>query len=196
MVDEAFGATAAAAEPGDEDPFQAGDFVVYPGHGVGTIDCVGSEEFAGHRLNLVRISFAENHMTLRIPLAGARAAGLRKIASGDVLAEVMATLGGRPRTSRLVWTKRALAYLAKINSGDIRALAEAVRDLQSAADGSRASFGQRNLFELAIDRLAGEVAAATGAEKGATIERLRGMLHEARQVECLPARRVAEYVDA
>ena len=196
MVDAAFGATAAAEEPGDADPFRAGDFVVYPGHGVGTIDCVGPEEFAGHRLNLVRISFAENQMTLRIPLASARAAGLRKIAGEDVLAEVMATLGGRPKVSRLVWTKRALAYLAKINSGDIRALAEAVRDLQSAADGSRASFGQRNLFELAMDRLASEIAAATGAEKAATIERLRGMLHEVRQAATERAGRVAECVDA
>lgn len=170
--------------------------MVYPGHGVGTIDGVGPEEFAGHRLNLVRISFAENQMTLRIPLASARAAGLRKIAGKDVLAEVMATLGGRPRLSRLVWTKRALAYLAKINSGDIRVLAEAVRDLQSAADGSRASFGQRNLFELAMDRLASEIAAATGAEKAATIERLHGMLHEVRQAATERAGRVAECVDA
>jgi CarD family transcriptional regulator len=196
MVDAAFGATEAAEEPKDADPFHAGDFVVYPGHGVGTIERVGPEEFAGHSLNLVRISFSENQMTLRIPLASARAAGLRKLASSEMLAEVMATLGGRPRTSRLVWTKRALAYQAKINSGDIRALAEVVRDLQSAGDGARASFGQRNLFELAIDRLASEIAAATGAGKTATIERLKGMLQLVRQAEPEQAGRAAECVDA
>jgi CarD family transcriptional regulator len=49
-----------------------------------------------------------------------------------------------------MWAKRSQEYLAKINTGDPSALAEVVRDLQSAADGSGSSFSQRNLFELAL----------------------------------------------
>jgi len=178
MVDAAFGATAARARPDDSDPFRVGDFVVYPTHGVGKVERVGPEEFAGHKLNIVRISFAENRMTLRIPLARARAAGLRKIATNEALAAAMLTLEGRPRVSRLLWAKRAQGYLAKINSGDLRALAEVVRDLQSAADGTGSSFSQRNLFELAIERFAGESAAIEGAGRAATIERLTRLLQQ------------------
>jgi CarD family transcriptional regulator len=177
MVDAAFGATAAQTKPQDADPFRKGDFVVYPAHGVGKVDRVGSEEIAGHRLNLIQISFAENRMTLRVPVAQARAAGLRKLATPKALDEVLAILKGRPRVSRLMWAKRAQEYLAKINSGDLKALAEVARDLQAAGDGSGSSFSQRNLFEMAIDRLAAEFAAVAKTDKAQALERLNLVLH-------------------
>jgi CarD family transcriptional regulator len=177
MVDAAFGATAAQAKPQDADPFRKGDYVVYPAHGVGKVDRVGSEVIAGHRLNLIQVSFAENRMTLRIPAAQARAAGLRKLATPEALTRALATLSGRPRVSRLMWAKRAQEYLAKINSGDLHALAEVVRDLQAAGDGSGSSFSQRNLFELAIDRLAAEFAAVSRTEKAGALDQITQALH-------------------
>ncbi len=179
MVEAAFGATAAQAKPQDADPFRKGDFVVYPAHGVGKVDRIGSEVIAGHRLNLIQVSFAENRMTLRIPAAQARAAGLRKLATPEAMTQAMATLRGRPRISRLMWAKRAQEYLAKINSGDLHALAEVVRDLQAAGDGSGSSFSQRNLFELAIDRMAAEFAAVSRTEKAGALDRITQALHHA-----------------
>jgi CarD family transcriptional regulator len=179
MVDAAFNATAAQAKPQDADPFRKGDYVVYPAHGVGKVDRIGSEVIAGHRLNLIQVSFAENRMTLRIPAAQARAAGLRKLATPEALTQALATLRGRPRVSRLMWAKRAQEYLAKINSGDLHALAEVVRDLQAAGDGTGSSFSQRNLFELAIDRLAAEFAAVSRTEKAGALDRITQALHHA-----------------
>ena len=134
MVTAALEATASNDRPGEANAFRIGDAVVYPAHGVGRIDRVGIEEISGHRLDLIRISLDDNRMTLRIPVARAQAAGLRKLASRKQLAEALATLTDQPRVSRLVWTKRAQENLAKINSGDIKALAEVVRDLQDAGE--------------------------------------------------------------
>jgi CarD family transcriptional regulator len=180
MVTAALEATASKTKPKDADPFRKGDCVVYPAHGVGRIDRVGVEEIAGHRLNLIHISFDENRMTLRVPVAGARAAGLRKLGSQKQLAEALASLRGRPRPSRLMWSKRAQEYLAKINSGKLGALAEVVRDLQTSADGSGSSFSQRNLFELALDRLAAEFAAVNRTAKVEAITQLNQALLESR----------------
>ena len=55
-----------------------------------------------------------------------------------------------------------------------------VRDLQSADDGSGSSFSQRNLFELALDRLAGEFAAVNGIAKPDAIEMINQTLVNAR----------------
>jgi CarD family transcriptional regulator len=179
-VAAALKATAAQIKPVDANPFRKGDAVVYPTHGVGRVDRVGFEEIAGHRLNLIHISFEDNRMTLRVPVAQARATGLRKLASRQALAAALATMKGRPRASRLMWAKRSQEYLAKINTGNPGALAEVVRDLQSAGDGSNSSFSQRNLFELALERLAAEFAAVNRITKLDAIDMLNRELVHAR----------------
>lgn len=129
-------------------------------------------------MNLIRISFSENRMTLRIPTAKARAVGLRRLGSREAFVEVLTILQGRPRANRLMWAKRAQEYQSKINSGNLSALAEVVRDLRPASDGSAASFSQRNLFEAAVDRLAAEFAALSRTEKAAALKLLRQTLQE------------------
>ncbi len=191
MVDAALVATAAQSVPADATTFEVGDLVVYPAHGVGKVDRVGLEEMAGHRLHLIQISFEENRMTLRVPVAQARATGLRKIASPEALSEVLTILSGRSRVSRMIWAKRGQEYLAKINSGDLKQLAEVVRDLRGAGDGSGTSYSQRNLFELGVDRLAGEFAAASGTDKAAAIARLSATLQTARSADTTRAERAA-----
>jgi CarD family transcriptional regulator len=197
MVDAAYGATAAQTKSADADPFGEGDFVVYPTHGVGKVDRVGSEEIAGHKLDFIYISFEENRMTLRVPVAQARNTGLRKLATPEAMAEVMRILSGRPRASRLMWAKRAQEFLAKINSGDLKMLAEVVRDLHTSAGGAGPSFSQRNLFELAIDRLAGELAGVSQTDKAGAVGKLTDMLQGVRNAEVSRAERVsAEQVSA
>ena len=117
-------------------------------------------------------------MTLRIPTAKARAVGLRRLGSREAFVEVLTILQGRPRANRLMWAKRAQEYQSKINSGNLSALAEVVRDLRPASDGSAASFSQRNLFEAAVDRLAAEFAALSRTEKAAALKLLRQTLQE------------------
>jgi CarD family transcriptional regulator len=178
MRDAAFKSTAATAQPHDDDPFKAGDNVVYLAHGVGRIDSIGDEEIGGHKLRIIQISFTENRMTLRIPAVKARLAGLRRVASPEELEQALRTLGQPRRVSRMAWTKRAQDYLARINSGEVAALAGVVRDLQSAADGSGSSFSQRNLFELAIDRLAAEFAVSAGVDKAEALVRLNAAMRK------------------
>jgi CarD family transcriptional regulator len=115
-----------------------------------------------------------------VPVAQARVPGLRKLATPEAMAQVLKILAGRPRASRMMWAKRAQEFQAKINSGDLKSLAEVVRDLQSAANGSAPSYSQRNLFELAIDRLAGEFAGVLGTDKADAVARLTKTLTEGR----------------
>ena len=183
MVSAAYDATAAQPKQADSDPFKKGDYVVYPTHGVGKIDKIGPEEIGGHRLDLIAISFDENKMTLRVPVAQARVTGLRKLATPEMMAQAMTILAGRPKASRMMWAKRAQEFQAKINSGDLKMVAEVCRDLQSAANGSAPSYSQRNLFELAIDRLAGEFAGVMGTDKPDAIVRLTQKLTDGRSAD-------------
>ena len=157
-----------------------GDAVVYPTHGVGRVDKVGFEDISGYRLNLIHISFEDNQMTLRVPVAQARTTGLRQLASCKAMAEALATLKTRPRGSRSIWSKRSQECLTKINTGNPVMLAEVVRDLQPATDGSGNGSSRRNLFELALGRLAAEFAAVNRIPKPQAVEQINQALLEAK----------------
>lgn len=152
--------------------FVDGDFVVYPTHGVGKVERIATEEIAGHKLELIHITFDENRMTLRVPTNKARTAGLRKLASRKQFDEVLATLKGRARIKRTMWSRRAQEYEAKINSGDPSAIAEVVRDLHRNAGQPDQSFSERQIYESALDRLAAEYAALEQVDKPSAVERL------------------------
>lgn len=145
--------------------FAAGDHVVYPTHGVGKVERIAVEEIAGHRLELIHITFEENRMTLRVPVAKARSAGLRKLASREMFDKALDVLRGRARIKRTMWSRRAQEYEAKINSGDPLAIAEVVRDLHRNAGQPDQSFSERQIYENAMDRLGAELAALDQTDK-------------------------------
>src|SRR5438105_3314324 len=66
--------------------FKANDHVVYPTHGIGRIARVEEQEVAGTKLELFVITFEKDKMTLRVPTAKAKAVGMRKLSSPDVVA--------------------------------------------------------------------------------------------------------------
>jgi CarD family transcriptional regulator len=156
--------------------FAEGDYVVYPTHGVGKVERIAVEEIAGHKLELIHITFEENRMTLRVPVAKARTAGLRKLASRKLFDDAMAVLKGRARIKRTMWSRRAQEYEAKINSGDPLAIAEVVRDLHRNAGQPDQSFSERQIYEAAMDRLAAELAALDRSDKAAASVKLAEFL--------------------
>ncbi|GAN82142.1 CarD family transcriptional regulator [Acidocella aminolytica] len=162
--------------PAKAEVFKEGDHVVYPTHGVGKVDKIAEEEIAGHKLELICITFDENRMTLRVPTNKARTAGLRKLTSKKSFDDVLTVLKGRARIKRTMWSRRAQEYEAKINSGDPSAIAEVVRDLHRNAGQPDQSFSERQIYESALDRLAAEYAALEQVDKPTAIEKLLGHL--------------------
>jgi CarD family transcriptional regulator len=162
--------------PSKAEIFVEGDYVVYPTHGVGKVERIATEEIAGHRLELIHITFEENRMTLRVPVAKARSAGLRKLATRKLFDDAMTVLKGRARIKRTMWSRRAQEYEAKINSGDPLAIAEVVRDLHRNAGQPDQSFSERQIYEAAMDRLAAELAALDKTDKPTAVTKLGDFL--------------------
>ena len=162
--------------PSKPENFAEGDHVVYPTHGVGKVERIAIEEIAGHKLELIHITFEENRMTLRVPVAKARSAGLRKLATRKLFDEALAVLRGRARIKRTMWSRRAQEYEAKINSGDPLAIAEVVRDLHRNAGQPDQSFSERQIYEAAMDRLAAELAALDKTDKMTAATKLTDFL--------------------
>jgi CarD family transcriptional regulator len=166
----------AAKKPARKLPFSRGDYVVYPTHGVGKVTGVEKQEIAGFNLQLFVILFESEKMTLRVPVDKVSDSGLRKISSKDKMMAVIATLKGRARSKRTMWSRRAQEYEAKINSGDPVAIAEVVRDLYRAPGQPEQSYSERQMYEAAVERLVNEYALVEKLDVDAATEKLETVL--------------------
>jgi CarD family transcriptional regulator len=138
--------------------FRTHEHIVYPAHGVGQIVRIEEQEVAGFKLEVFVISFAKDKMTLRVPTSKAASVGMRKLSAPDVVKKALDTLKGRARIKRTMWSRRAQEYEAKINSGDLIAIAEVVRDLFRSESQPEQSYSERQLYEAALDRIVRELA--------------------------------------
>ncbi|MEE8535876.1 MAG: CarD family transcriptional regulator [Kiloniellales bacterium] len=156
--------------------FSVGDHVVYPAHGVGNVVGIETQEVAGITLEVYVITFDHEKMTLRVPTKKAKTAGLRPLAANDVVTQALTTLKGRARVKRTMWSRRAQEYEAKINSGDIVAIAEVVRDLYRSETQPEQSYSERQLYEAALDRLSREIAAVQRVTETEAIKEIEAAL--------------------
>ncbi len=156
--------------------FKTSEFIVYPAHGVGQIMAIEEQEIAGAKLELFVINFIKDKMTLRVPTAKIVSVGMRKLAEPALVKRALETLKGRARVKRTMWSRRAQEYEAKINSGDIVAIAEVVRDLFRSDTQPEQSYSERQLYEAALDRLSREIAAVQKVTETEAIKEIEGAL--------------------
>jgi len=156
--------------------FKANEFVVYPAHGVGQILAIEEQEIAGAKLELFVINFMKDKMTLRVPTAKVANVGMRKLSEPALVKKALETLKGRARVKRTMWSRRAQEYEAKINSGDIVAIAEVVRDLYRSESQPEQSYSERQLYEAALDRLSREIAVVQHSTETEAVKEIESQL--------------------
>jgi CarD family transcriptional regulator len=138
--------------------FNANDHVVYPAHGVGQILAIEKQTIAGASLEFFVVYFAKHKMTLRVPTQKAANLGMRKLSDPSTIEHARRTLSQAPNKARSNWSRLAQECESKINSGDIIAIAEVIRDLYRPATAPGQSYSDQQLYTIALDRLAMEIA--------------------------------------
>ena len=139
---------------------------------------IEEQEVAGFKLELFVISFAKDKMTLKVPTPKVVSVGMRKLAEAGVVRKALDTLTGRARIKRTMWSRRAQEYEAKINSGDLVAIAEVVRDLYRSDAQPEQSYSERQLYEAALDRMAREIAAVNKLIESESLKLIESQLQK------------------
>ncbi len=156
--------------------FKAGEYVVYPAHGVGVVTGIEKQEIAGMELEMFVIHFEHDKLTLRVPTLKVQEVGMRKLSDKALAKKAMTLLKGKPRIKRTMWSRRAQEYEAKINSGDLLLVSEVVRDLYRGEDQPEQSYSERQLYEAALERMAREIAAVNKCSQKEAVDRLVDVL--------------------
>jgi CarD family transcriptional regulator len=170
-------AKAAPVAPAPKKPsFKIGELVVYPAHGVGRITNVEEQEIAGIKLELYIVDFEKEKLRLKVPTNRAEQKGMRHLADRTLIEQAMKVIRGRARIKRTMWSRRAQEYDAKINSGDMIAVSEVIRDLYRSERQPEQSYSERQLFEQALGRFARELAAVRKVDEDQCIKELEDFL--------------------
>jgi CarD family transcriptional regulator len=165
------------APPAAKKPsFKIGELVVYPAHGVGKITNVEEQEIAGIKLELYIVDFEKEKLRLKVPTNRAEQKGMRHLADRSMIEQAMKVIRGRARIKRTMWSRRAQEYDAKINSGDMIAVSEVIRDLYRSDRQPEQSYSERQLFEQALARFARELAAVRKVDEDQCIKELEDFL--------------------
>ena len=101
---------------------------------------------------------------------------MRSLSSPEIIEKAMSTLKGKARVKRAMWSRRAQEYEQKINSGDLIAIAEVVRDLHRNDDQREQSYSERQLYEAALERLTREVAAVDDGDEASAAKKVDEVL--------------------
>lgn len=156
--------------------FKVNELIVYPAHGVGRVVMIEEQEIAGIKLELYIVDFEKEKLRLKVPTSKSEQKGMRKLADKPLIEHAMKVLKGRARIKRTMWSRRAQEYEAKINSGDLIAVAEVVRDLYRSERQPEQSYSERQLFEQALDRMAREIAAVKKIDDDMAVKEIETFL--------------------
>ncbi len=141
--------------------FKIGDQVVYPQHGVATIQKIEDKNVLGELQSYLVLELDEGDLTLMVPAASVEEVGIRDLIGRDQVEEVLKVLRkGRVTDGADNWSRRFKANSEKLRSGDIQLVAEVVRNLSIRDRQKGLSTGERRMLNRARKILAGEIAVA------------------------------------
>ena len=157
--------------------FKIGELVVYPKHGVGEIRSISTIEIIKIKTKCYIIEMEQSKLVIRVPLDKQNEVGLRKITSKKKIQEVFQILEQKPKIKKIMWSRRAQEYDAKIHSGDPIKIAEVIRDLFRKNNQPEQSYSERQMFQMALERLEREVAAVEKTDYFQSTEKIENTLY-------------------
>ena len=145
---------------------------------MGEIIKIEQMEIASIKTKFYVVKMEQSKLTIRVPLDKQEEVGLRKISSKKIIDDVFEILKLKPKIRRIMWSRRAQEYETKIFSGEPIKIAEVVRDLFRKNSQAEQSYSERQMFQVAIERLAREVAAVEKTDYFQSTEKIESILNK------------------
>ena len=159
--------------------FHIGDKVVYPNHGVGTIENISTRNFGAQleRFYLLRLSY--NSMTVMVPFSHAGDVGLRKVTKTNEANRVLAFLSIGVIKRSQDWKDRFKENSDKMRVGGLMGVAEVFKELVQLQTAKPLSFREKKMLDCARRMLITEISIARSMGERDAIDTLSRSLAKA-----------------
>jgi CarD family transcriptional regulator len=150
--------------------FQIGEKVVYPNHGVGTIENISTRPFGSQfeRFYLLRLTY--NSLTVMVPFSHVQDLGLRKVTRTGEITRVLAFLASGRCKFTQDWKSRFKENSEKMKSGSLLEVAEVLKGLLILQSDKPLSFREKKMLDRARHMLITEVSISRGLPEPGAIE--------------------------
>jgi CarD family transcriptional regulator len=150
--------------------FQVGEKVVYPNHGVGTIENISLRSFGAQQERFYLLRLSPSSMTVMVPFSHAGDVGLRKVTKCSEINRVLSYLAaGRPSCAQ-DWKDRFKENSDKMKGGSLLEIAEVFKALLIIQLAKPLSFREKKMLERARSMLVLETSIAKAvSESEATV---------------------------
>ena len=137
--------------------FNIGEKVVYPNHGVATVENISTRSFGVRfeRFYLLRLSC--NNMTVMVPFSHVDDVGLRKVTKNGEIARVLCYLATGSCKPLPDWKDRYKENCEKMRSGSLLEIAEVLKSLLIVQAERPLSFREKKMLDRARQMVLTEV---------------------------------------
>lgn len=153
--------------------FQIGEKVVYPNHGVCTIENISTRSFGAQfeRFYLLKLTYSP--MTVMVPFSHVTDVGLRKVTKQAEIAKILAFLADGKCKCSSDWKNRFKENTEKMRCGTLFEVAQVLKALLVIQRDKPLSFREKKMLDRARYMLVTECAAAKGLADRETVELLQ-----------------------
>jgi CarD family transcriptional regulator len=152
--------------------FQIGEKVVYPNHGVGTIENISSRAFGSQfeRFYLLKLNY--NSTTVMVPFSHVTHVGLRKVTKNGEISRILAFLASGICYSCGDWKDRFKENSERMQHGSLLEVAEVLKGLVILQSHKPLSFREKKMLDRARHMLITEVSTSRGLKEPEAVELL------------------------
>ena len=154
--------------------FQIGEKIVYPNHGIGTVENISTRSFGTQLERFYLLRLTASSMTVMVPFSHVTNVGLRRVTRNCEVVKVLNFLAEGICHWKCDWKDRFKENSERMNSGSMLEVAEVMKTLVILQQRKPLSFREKKMLDRSRHMLITEISicrALSEEEAGTLIER-------------------------
>jgi len=145
--------------------FRIGDRVVYPNHGVGIVEQIGSRTIGATAEKYYLLNIKSSNLKVTVPFHSVIAVGLRRVVKNGEVQKILDFLADGQTENATDWKDRFKENSDRMRTGSLLEVAAVLKNLLVLKESKSLSFREKKMLERARYLLVSELALARNCEE-------------------------------
>lgn len=156
--------------------FEVGDKVIYPNHGLGTVQCIETRTIMGTTCGFYSLRMADSDTTVLVPLDNVDGVGLRRAIGDREVKKLFTLIGNGKIDNHQNWKGRFKENSDKMRTGSIYDVVDVLKNLTFLAKSKNLSFREKRMLDRAKSLVVSEISEVVGDTAEAIDEKVNKAL--------------------